>query len=107
MFIVMNDTVYKVKFAHFSDALAGEQIGRKTPTNWKFYRKITKATLHQVDRDIVAKEPSYDAIAITHPKDKFCRATGRKVAFARLMQKFPREQRNGGWYGFFVEEASE
>ena len=43
----------------------------------------------------------YEGIAICNPADKFSRAIGRKMAFSRLLEQFPREQRRAAWAQFF------
>jgi hypothetical protein len=99
--------VFKVKFSHFEDRLDANNLvsifrQKKASRHESFYRKQTRAAAYVVDAEgKTIGEPLFTGVAVTHPKDMFCRAKGRKVAFGRLLQNFPRKERLAAWSEFF------
>lgn len=43
-----------------------------------------------------------DSEASCHPRDNFCRATGRKIAYIRALAVFPRHVRREFWNNYWV-----
>lgn len=111
MIVEINGQQYDVAFSHFTDTVNPEDFYttpsyRKSKQIWQiWYRKQTVATFYEIV-DGKRTNRVVEGVAVVHPNDRFCRYTGRKVAFSRALTAFPREVRNSAWQAFFSKFGS-
>ena len=102
MKVILNDTEFVIQF------------------NYNMYRvedgdsqRVTTASLHEIQPDgEVSKTAVYTTKAVCSNKDNFCKSTGRKIAFARMVKWLSqgifcisKEKRRELWVDYFREHS--
>jgi len=95
---------YKVHFRYEERKIV--KMVRMSGTEWNTYRDTIchvhsmAMTCSIIKPCVIASFPSR-GMAMQHPNDQFCRATGRKIAFGRAIKYYDRETRSKLWKAYF------
>ena len=55
------------------------------------------------DHQPTLRQSAYVGVAFCHPKDQYCRFTGRKMALEHLLQGWCREERATVWKQYWLQ----